>query len=160
MSWIVAVLAIIGAVLELVGLWWTVQDLTKAAKALRQYDAQGENVWLAPFPAHARSGGSATLSGGSEPSVETRLSLIEAEVRDLPDRLARLEDQLREEWQGTIRVAVEATHNTVNGRITRLREYVLSDRRISTSERWWRGPLAVFVGIVFSCGSDLFGAFR
>lgn len=160
MSLIIAGLAIIGTALELVGLWWTVQDLQKAAKVLGQYDTEGHSLWLAAFPAHARSSGSATFTGGSEPPVERRLSLIEAEVRELPDRLARLEDHLREEWQGSIQGALEATEKTLNDRITRLREYVIRDRRISTSDRWWRGPLAVFVGIVLSCSSDVLGAFR
>lgn len=160
MSWIIAGLAIIGAGLELLGIWLTVQDLRKAATSLRQYDKEGHNLWIAPFPAHARSSGSATLSGGSEPPVETRLKLVEAEMAAMPDRLAQLEDRLRTEWQNSISGALQASENTLNDRITRLRNYVLRDRSISTGSRWWVGPGVVAVGIVFSCVSDVLSALR
>ena len=160
MSWIVAVFASIGALLELVGLWWTVQDLRKAAKALGEYDKEGHSLWLAPFAAHGRARGSGTLTGGSEPSVETRLSAVEMQLMNLPDRFTQLEDRLRTEWQGSIKGALEATEKTLNDRITRLRNYVVRDRSISTGEQWWRGPAIVAVGIFFSCLSDVLGAFR
>lgn len=162
MNWTITIawFAVIGAALELVGIWLTVQDLRKAAMMLRLYDKAGHSLWVAPFPAHLRASGALTVTGGTKPSVDQRLSRIEAEVSDLPNRLAQLEDRLRTEWQNSITGAMQASENTVNDRITKLRNYILGDRSISTGSMWWLGPSIVALGIVFGYLSDFLSAIR
>ena len=47
--------------------------------------------------------------------MEEKVHLIETEVSAMRESLARLEKQLREEWQADIGGAVDASHNCHNG---------------------------------------------
>ncbi len=162
MSWIIASLALLGGALELLGIWLTIQDLRTAGTELRKFDKEGHDIVASPFT--ARLGFSTSLEAKVKRagSTEEKLNLVEADVSDLRGEIGRVKDQLRGEWQADITGAVDASERTLGDRLTRLRNYVIRDRSIYTGSRWavLRGGIAVAVGIVCSCSSDILGAFR
>jgi hypothetical protein len=139
MPW-TAWLVLIGGALQIIGVGMVVFDVHQTSQALRSYKGRPIKRFGSAF---LSGGGSiqAQGSGGSRPSLEDRVTSLEALIPSLSEevgeRLQASEDRMRRE----IRAIAKNTEATLEDQMEGLREFL----RDLTKDGWRRLLAAAFI---------------
>ncbi|MFF4308518.1 hypothetical protein [Streptomyces sp. NPDC001507] len=154
MSTAVIVLASIAALLEIVGIVITVQDIQKARRRMANYLQRPRHVHLS-----AGLSITATLTASgvtSSQSPERRLDALEAWQGGLPDQLEQREDRLAKRLTERFDGQLKASEDTLGDQLEGLRELVAGEG----SSPWfsdYKGPLILTVGVVVGLAANIVG---
>lgn|GEM_PF-3773043 len=137
-------LAIASGLLGLSGILLTVADTRGARRRTSAYQKRGYTHYLSA-QGRARVSGSASISG-PPPSLEQRIASLETTVEQLQEVIVKTEDDLRAEFNASLRQVMAEYDATIQERFQALRGLVIGRRQ--TWLRAYLGPLLVALGIV------------
>ncbi|MGW2284943.1 hypothetical protein [Streptomyces phaeochromogenes] len=148
-------LAVIAAVLEIVGTVLTVIDIRRARDRLTDYLGRPGQTY-ASLTTVVEANLSATLSG-PEQSLEQRIEALEAWRGGLAEELRQGDKKLYARLTERFRRELDAAEMTVNYKLDGLREFVAGEGR----PHWfvaYRGPIILGVGVAAGLAGNIVSA--
>jgi HAMP domain-containing protein len=119
---IILLLFLLGMGLEVLGAVITIKEIRRRLKAVDTLKSRGVTIRVSAHDAVGVSSGAATLSGGSEPTMQDRVARLEADLSRLRQDVKDAEERSREHTQRILRQGLEDLHHNVMQYVDRLRE--------------------------------------
>jgi len=130
-------LAVVAAVLEVVGIALTIRNIRSARDQLATFLSRPNTVYASAGLA-AVSALAADVTSQNQ-TLEQRIDALEAWRRGLPDQLAWREQELSDTLRNDFRGALKASESTVGDQFMGLRDYVVGTGQTSWIKAY-RGP--------------------
>lgn len=136
-------------VLELLGIWLSLEDLRRLQRRLRDFAGRPIQVFSTDAAAASEAAAVGIVLGG-DPTLEQRIDALETWRKAMTVGLADRDAAIRRELRAEISSEVSSLRASVNDRFTGLNEVIGAPDRW-----WWRGPVLLAVGVVVGAVGNL-----